>query len=45
VKNPPRTTSKGRPKKKVDRFKSIVMQAREKAMKKKGKPKSAAKKP
>jgi hypothetical protein len=45
VKNPPRTNSKGRPKEKVDRFKSIVMQAREKAMKKKGKPKSAAKKP
>jgi hypothetical protein len=45
VKNPPRTNNKGRPKKKVDRFKSIVMQAREKAMKKKGKPKSAAKKP
>jgi hypothetical protein len=45
VKNPPRTNSKGRPKEKVDRFKSIVMQAREKAMKKKGKPKSTAKKP
>jgi hypothetical protein len=45
VKNPRRTNSKGRPKEKVDRFKSIVMQAREKAMKKKGKPKSAAKKP
>jgi hypothetical protein len=45
VKNPPRTNSKGRPKEKVDRFKSIVMQAREKAMKKKGKSKSAAKKP
>jgi hypothetical protein len=45
VKNPPRTNSKGRPKEKVDRFKSIVMQARDKAMEKKGKPKSAAKKP
>jgi hypothetical protein len=30
VKNPPRTNNKGRPKEKVDRFKSIVMQVREK---------------
>jgi hypothetical protein len=45
VKNPPRTNNKGRPKEKVDRLKSIVMQAKEKAMKKKGKAKSIGKKP
>jgi hypothetical protein len=44
VKNPPRPNSKGRPKEKVDRLKSIVMQTREKSMKKKGKGKGVGKK-
>uniref|UniRef100_K3ZC21 SWIM-type domain-containing protein n=1 Tax=Setaria italica TaxID=4555 RepID=K3ZC21_SETIT len=44
VKNPTRTKSKGRPKEKVERFKSIVAQAKEKAMKKKAKGKKTAQK-
>nr|TKW34131.1 hypothetical protein SEVIR_2G283900v2 [Setaria viridis] len=44
VKNPTRTKGKGRPKEKVERFKSIVAQAKEKAMKKKAKGKKTAQK-
>ncbi|XP_004987128.1 protein FAR1-RELATED SEQUENCE 5 [Setaria italica] len=44
VKNPTRTKSKGRPKEKVERFKSVVAQAKEKAMKKKAKGKKTAQK-
>ncbi|XP_034571010.1 protein FAR1-RELATED SEQUENCE 5-like [Setaria viridis] len=44
VKNPTRTKSKGRPKEKVKRFKSLVAQAKEKAMKKKAKGKKTAQK-
>ncbi|CAO2151537.1 unnamed protein product [Urochloa humidicola] len=36
LKNPPKSNSKGRPKEKVERKKSIVSQAREKLLKKKG---------
>lgn len=36
LKNPPKAPRKGRPKEKVERLKSVVMQAREKAMKRKG---------
>ena len=35
LKNPPRASHKGHPKDKVDRKKSIMLQAKEKAMKKK----------
>uniref|UniRef100_K3ZL59 Protein FAR1-RELATED SEQUENCE n=1 Tax=Setaria italica TaxID=4555 RepID=K3ZL59_SETIT len=45
VKNPPRTNRKGRPKEKVERLKSIVVQAKEKAMKKKRKGKKPQKIP
>nr|XP_034586676.1 protein FAR-RED IMPAIRED RESPONSE 1-like [Setaria viridis] len=44
VKNPTRTKSKGRPKEKMERFKSIVAQAKDKAMKKKEKGKKTAQK-
>ncbi|RCV37954.1 hypothetical protein SETIT_8G103900v2 [Setaria italica] len=44
VKNPTRTKSKGRPKEKVERFKLVVAQAKEKAMKKKAKGKKTAQK-
>ncbi|XP_004980305.1 protein FAR1-RELATED SEQUENCE 5-like [Setaria italica] len=44
VKNPTRTKIKGRPKEKVERFKSVVAQAKDKAMKRKAKGKKTAQK-
>lgn len=45
LKNPPRASHKGHPKDKVDGKKSIMLQAKEKAMKKKGTTKKKPKVP